>query len=135
MKRTRVLLVDDSPVFAQAAREFLAGDERLEMIGWASSGAEALERVETERPDIVLMDLHMPAMNGLDATTRIKAERFPPKVIVISLDDASENQAAAYIAGADAFLAKSKVVTHLHSLIERLTGLAGEAATNGPTNE
>lgn len=122
MKRTRILLVDDSAVFARAAMEFLAADERLELLDWASSGKEALRRVEAERPDVVLMDLHMPEMNGLEATARIKAERFPPKVIVISLDDAAQNQAAAHMAGADAFLGKSKIGTQLPSLIERLAG-------------
>ncbi len=135
MKRTRILLVDDSAAFAQAAEAFLAVDDRLEVLRWASSGVEAIERVEAERPDIVLMDLHMPVMNGLEATTRIKAGRFRPKVIVISLDDDVENEAAAHIAGAEAFLGKSNVGTQLPALIERLTGLAGDSTANGLTNE
>lgn len=135
MKRIRILLVDDSAVFAQAAKEFLTANTRLEFLAWASSGAEALNRVERDRPDIVLMDLHMPAMDGLEATSRIKAERFPPKVVVISLDDASENRIAAYIAGADAFLGKSEVGTQLPSLIERLAGPAVSSNSNRPPNE
>ena len=129
MKRTRVLLVDDSAVFAQTAKEFLAGDARLDLLAVASSGQEALGRIDKDRPDIVLMDLNMAEMDGLEATRRIKAERFPPRVVVVSLDDTPENRIAAHVAGADAFLGKGRFGAELPALLQRWAVAPGEPRT------
>jgi DNA-binding NarL/FixJ family response regulator len=122
MKRIRILLVDDSEVFAHAAGEFLAWEERIEMLESASSAGEALARMDAERPDVVLMDLRMPVMDGLEATRLIKARATPPVVIVISLDDSPGDQFAARAAGADAFLSKTRIGTELLGLIDLLAG-------------
>ena len=135
MKRVKVLLVDDSAVFAQAAKEFLAGDARLDLLSAAASALEALGRIDKERPDIVLMDLNMPEMDGLEATRRIKAERFPPRVVVISLDDSPANRIAAHVAGADAFLGKRRFGTEMPGLIGRWTGPADRSNEKEASND
>ncbi len=120
MKRLKVMLVDDSPVFAEAAVGFLAGERRLYVLAVASSGHEALGRIDAERPDVVLMDLHMPKMDGLEATRRIKSLAGAPQVIMISLDDTVEHRFAAKAAGADAFLGKCRMGAELFDLIDRV---------------
>jgi DNA-binding NarL/FixJ family response regulator len=120
MHRIKLLLVDDSPTFALTAKQFLDGDARLDVLGIARSGLEALDRVESDRPDIVLMDCHMPGINGLEATRLIKAHSPVPKIIVISLDETPETRNGALAAGADAFLGKSRFGAELPALIQRL---------------
>jgi DNA-binding NarL/FixJ family response regulator len=102
----RILLVDDSRQFLEAARRFLAR-ESLDVVGQALSGYEALEQVTRLHPDLVLMDIAMPQMNGLEATRHIKAQPDPPRVIVLTLHDNSAYAAEALTAGADGFIAKA----------------------------
>jgi two-component system nitrate/nitrite response regulator NarL len=120
MKRIKIMLVDDSPVFAVSATQFLRSEPGLEVLGVASSGPEALGRVANEQPHVVLMDLHMPAMDGLETTRRLKAQAGAPRVIVISLDDSSENRSAALGAGADAFLGKSRFALEIPAMLGTL---------------
>jgi CheY-like chemotaxis protein len=120
MQQIKLLLVDDSPTFALAAKQFLAKDASLHVLAIARSGLEALDRVETDRPHIVLMDFHMPGMDGLEATRRIKARGPVPKIIVTSLDATPETRRSALAAGADAFLSKSRFSAELPGLIQQL---------------
>jgi len=71
----RVLVVDDHALFAEALMLTLGIDERIEVIGSASSGVEAVSLAEAMRPDVVLMDVHMPTMDGIEATRRFGACR------------------------------------------------------------
>ena len=82
-RRIRVLIVDDSPVNIAYLRALLDSDPRLEVAGTASSGAEAVERVGTLRPDVVTMDLQMPGMDGFVAT-RVIMETVPTPIVVVS---------------------------------------------------
>ena len=86
--------------------EHLLANGRFDLVGFASNGIEAVESVCTLKPELVIMDINMPEMNGLDATRLIKATRQPPVVVVFSLDDSSSCQAAAEKAGADGFCSK-----------------------------
>lgn len=120
MSFVRILLVDDSLTFLESATRFLSANERLEIIGRALSGGEALEQVSQLCPDLVLMDLTMPGMNGLEATRRLKARQSAPYVIILTLSDSSEYCAAAVAAGADGFVTKSEFGTALLPLIHSL---------------
>ena len=115
----RVLLVDDNPLFTAAAARFLTVVGSIEVVGQARSGREALEQVADLHPDVVLMDLAMPEMDGLEATRRIKQEPSPPQVIILTLHDNAEYRQSARLAGADAFLNKGDVGTGLLPLINQ----------------
>jgi len=117
----RILLVDDSPDFLKLAARFLAMDPQVEIIARARSGRDALREVAQLKPDLVLMDLTMPEMNGLEATRQIKKLARPPRVIILTLHDSPDYRAAARAAGADDFVAKANLSTDLIPAIQRLS--------------
>jgi DNA-binding NarL/FixJ family response regulator len=116
----RTLLVDDSPEFLGAATRFLAADPQIEIVGRALSARQAIEEAARLQPDLVLMDVAMPEMNGLVATRHIKGQPNPPRVIALTLYDNDEYRAQAQAAGADGFVAKSEFGTQLLPLIYTL---------------
>jgi DNA-binding NarL/FixJ family response regulator len=116
----RTLLVDDSPDFLRAITSLLSAVEGIEIVGVASTGREALQRVAELEPDLVLMDLIMPEMDGLEATRRLVARPRPPRVILMTAHDDEEYRAAAGAAGADGFLFKSESGAILLPLIRSL---------------
>ena len=118
MPPTSTFLVDDSPSFLQSAARFLASDERIEIVGVALSAQEALGEVERLKPALVLMDLTMPGMNGLEATRLLKAAPNPPRVIILTLYDTEEYRQAAQQSHADGFIAKSDLGQKLLPLLE-----------------
>jgi len=120
MTSVHTLLVDDSPEFLGAAARFLATDPQIEIVGYALSARQAIEEVTRLRPDLVLMDVAMPEMNGFVATRQIKERPNPPRVIVLTLYDNDEYRAQAKSAGADGFVAKSEFGTQLLPLIHTL---------------
>lgn len=113
----KVLLVDDHPGFINAALRHLRRQAWLNVVGTASNGIEAIAQCEVLRPDVVLMDLAMPEMGGLQATRLIKAQDAPPFVVIASHFDDSEHRAHAERAGADAFVSK---LTYLHDVMPML---------------
>jgi DNA-binding NarL/FixJ family response regulator len=118
----RILLVDDSPGFLKSAARFLSAEPRIEVAGQALSSRDALEQVISLRPDLVLIDVAMPGMNGLEATRRIKAQSDAPQVIILTMHDNPEYRAEARIAGADGFVSKSEFGSQLLPLIYELLG-------------
>jgi two-component system chemotaxis response regulator CheY len=117
MATYRVLLVDDSAEFLEMAARFLEAEPPVQVVGRALSAREGLRMVVELRPDLVLMDLAMPDMNGLDATRGIKAMADPPRVVILTLFDSSEYRAAAEEARADGFIPKSEFAEKLLPLI------------------
>ena len=116
----QVLLVDDSPDFLQVAADFLDQDPDIEIAATATSGERALELADAYHPDLVIMDLVMPGMGGLEATRQLKARPNPPAVIILSLygDEAYSEQA--HRAGADEEVSKSDLGTALLPLIHQM---------------
>jgi DNA-binding NarL/FixJ family response regulator len=123
MPPLRILLVDDSLRFLESAARFLSGETYLEIVGRALSGKEAIEQIALLRPDLVLMDLAMPGINGLEATRQIKMQPNAPYIIILTLNDSSEYQMAAEAAGADGFVSKAEFSTALLPLISSFTNL------------
>jgi DNA-binding NarL/FixJ family response regulator len=121
MNPIRVLLVDDSSEFLDAVARFLSSDGRIELIGSTYSGQEVLQKVPDVRPDLILMDIAMPDMNGLELTRRIKAQPGAPRVIILTLYDNSEYRSAAGDVEADGFIAKSELGEQLLPLIHSLS--------------
>ena len=117
-KRLRVLVVDDSPYILETLTSFLKEHPAFDLVGTAADGQQALLRVAALKPDLVLMDVQMPGISGLEAARRIKASRSDSVVIVMTADDNPGCRAAAKAAGADGFVGKaSDMFTDLQSVI------------------
>ena len=116
----RVLLADDNPEFLKAAERILSRTPHLEVVGYASSGGEAVDQTRALRPELVLMDWSLPEMSGLEATQRIKAQPNPPRVFILSLQDYPEYRLAAKEAGAEGFISKSEFGQKIPFLIDYL---------------
>ncbi len=116
----RVLLVDDAPVYADTLELLLGADDRIEIVGKAYDGTEGLERALDLRPDVVVMDVHMPGLDGIEATRRIRALLRATQVVVVTSSPTRECEARARAAGACAFLAKDV------GFLEIAAAIAGE---------
>jgi DNA-binding NarL/FixJ family response regulator len=116
----RILLVDDSRTFLDAACHALAEDTRIEVIGSALSGQEGLELTARKQPDLVLMDVALPGMNGMEATRLIKAQPNAPHVVILTSYDLAHYRAAAKTAGADNYICKADFDSKLFPLLETL---------------
>ena len=103
---TRVLIVDDQDVVRQGLGVILSHAEGVEVAGYAADGLEAVAQVAALRPDVVLMDLKMPRLNGIQATARITRESPEVKVVVLTTYDADEWLFDAIRAGAVRVLAQ-----------------------------
>ena len=130
MRALRVLVVDDNPLLSAALARLVETHPRFAVVGVASNGREALQQVERLQPDLVLLDLGLPDMSGLEVARQLKAQTTAPYVILLTLEDAAPYQSAASSSGAEACLAKTEVGTELLPLIERLVtlGTSGGAA-------
>ena len=105
----RVLLVDDQPLLRTGFRLILSSEPDLEVVGEAGDGEVALSQVRALEPDVVLMDIRMPRMDGVEATRRLTQEGAlprPPKVVVLTTYDSDEYVVEALRAGASGFLLK-----------------------------
>ncbi|MEV7428398.1 MULTISPECIES: response regulator transcription factor [unclassified Nocardioides] len=102
----RVLVVDDDPLVRSALSLMLGGQADLEVVGEAGNGREGVLLGDSLRPDVVLMDIRMPVLDGLEATRRLHRLPDPPRVIVLTTFDADEHVVEALAAGADGFLLK-----------------------------
>lgn len=117
-----VLLVDDHEGFINAAVRHLRRLDWVNIVGSAGNGIEAIAQCEALRPDVVLMDLTMPEMGGLQATRLIKAQDAPPYVVIASHFDDAEHREHALRAGADAFVSKLSYIHDVMPLLEKLAG-------------
>jgi len=115
-----VLIVDDSDVVRESLSTFIAAQPGLRVIGVAASGTEALHFLGHTKVDVVLTDLNMPGIGGLELTRRIKEQPNPPCVIVISVQNVPLCRMGAQEAGADGFVAKSEIGVCLCPMLARL---------------
>jgi DNA-binding NarL/FixJ family response regulator len=102
----RVLLVDDDALVRSGLRMLLAGADGIEVVGEAADGREVLGEVDRHRPDVVLMDIRMPQLDGIAATQLLRRQPAPPAVLVLTTFDADELVMRALQAGAAGFLLK-----------------------------
>jgi DNA-binding NarL/FixJ family response regulator len=133
----RVLIVDDSPFFLEAARCLVTSFPEIVVVGAATSGREALEQAVFLQPDLVLTDLAMPDVDGLEVVRQLARRPRRPRVILMTAYDDPEYRAAAERAGACAFVTKSDLAARLLPLIHALIPDCGEAQTRtlgGPHN-
>jgi CheY-like chemotaxis protein len=113
MRRVRVLLVDDDESFAASLAATLDGDARIEVVASARDGMEALTRCADVQPDVVAMDIHMPRMDGVEATRRIRKEQSATAVILISGSMFTDARDLAAEAGAVGYLTKAECARRL----------------------
>jgi DNA-binding NarL/FixJ family response regulator len=102
----RVLIVDDHPVFRDGLTAALAASDGIEVAATAGDGAQAIEMASSGRCDVILMDLSLPAMSGIDATARISELPDAPAVLVVTMVDDDDTVAAALQAGARGYVLK-----------------------------
>lgn len=122
MPEIRVLIVDDHAILRDGIRSLLDRQEGIAIVGEASNGKEALARVQELQPDIVLMDVAMPVMDGLEATRRVKEEHPEVKVLILTQHDSQEYVAPLLQAGASGYVLKRsggrEVVTAIRQVYE-----------------
>jgi DNA-binding NarL/FixJ family response regulator len=121
----RVLLADDDPKFLDSLRELIDRQPELGVVGLAENGLEAIEQADELEPDAVVIDLHMPLVDGVTAVARLRHDHPSLCVIALTGDEAPRLHAAVKEAGADGVLLKSELV---EGLVERLSGT--RATTN-----
>jgi DNA-binding NarL/FixJ family response regulator len=102
----RVLVVDDHALFAEALMLTLGIDDRIQVVGSASSGTEAVSLAEALNPDVVLMDVHMPSMDGIEATRHVRRVSPRSRVVIVTAARSPELAAHARLAGAERYLTK-----------------------------
>ena len=109
----RVLVVDDQALFREALMTLLDVHEEVEVVGAAADGAQALEAVDASRPDVVLMDLRMPVLDGVATTRRLRVEHPEVRVLVLSTFDGDDEIFPALRAGAVGYLLKDVTASRL----------------------
>jgi len=120
MTKIKVLVVDDHAMFRQGIRALLEGYDDVEVVGEATEGREAIEKVHQLAPQVVLMDIAMPVMGGLEATRRIKKERPDVKVLVLTQYEDSEYILSLIKAGAKGYISKAATAAELVSAIRTI---------------
>jgi len=108
MEHIRILIADDHPVFRYGLRALLAAEPTTEVIGEATTGEEAIAKASSLQPDVILMDLNMPGVNGIEATRRILEMTPHMSILVLTMFDDDDSIFAAMRAGARGYLLKGE---------------------------
>jgi len=129
--RIRVLVVDDDPNFVEAATAMLGADKRLEVVGSAFSGEEAVRQVRVLEPDVVAMDIVMPGLDGIEATRLIHDARPDCQVVLVSgsifREQGDQGEHAAHAAGAAAYVLKARAALDLADVVAAVKPRLAEA--------
>jgi DNA-binding NarL/FixJ family response regulator len=120
-KRFRVLIADDHRLFAEALEAILAADERIEIVGQASDGSEAVELARTLAPDVVLMDVSMPVLDGFTATREIRAAGEGVRVLMLTGSNSRADVDRSREAGASGYVTKDRIASELVAAIVEVT--------------
>jgi two-component system nitrate/nitrite response regulator NarL len=119
-KPISVLIADDHQLFAEALQAILMRDRRIEVTGQAHDGYEAVLRARELRPDVILMDISMPVMDGIEATRMIRAERDSARVLMLTGSNSRLDVDRARSAGADGYITKDRIAAELIDAIVEL---------------
>jgi DNA-binding NarL/FixJ family response regulator len=121
MAEIRVLIVDDVERVRQDLRTFLTLTGDIKIVGEGSNGLEAVRLAETLFPEVILMDLEMPVLEGYEATRQIKASQPSCRIIVLTIHDGEDEQEKARQAGADDFITKGPSLDRLLEAIHKIS--------------
>ena len=121
-KTIRVLLAEDHTIVREGLKALLTATEDLEVVGEVENGRDAVDAVERLKPDVVVMDLNMPKLNGVDATREIREKPDAPRVLILSMYDGEEYVRPAIRAGASGYLLKGSGLTDLVKAIREVAG-------------
>ena len=113
MTSIRVLIADDHRLFAEALEVILAGDARIDVVGHARDGREAVRLAKDLRPDVVLMDISMPVMDGIEAANAIRAEDGDACILMLTGSNSRSDVDRARQAGAAGYVTKDRIATEL----------------------
>jgi DNA-binding NarL/FixJ family response regulator len=116
----RVLIADDQPLFAEALEALLSAEPEIEIVGRASNGEEAVEQALALEPDVILMDIAMPVVDGVEATKRIRREQQGACVLMLTGSNSRSDVARAREAGAAAYVTKDRIGAQLIEVIREL---------------
>lgn len=119
-----ILIAEDDPLLRRLVERILADSDTLQVIGDAADGLQALQEIERLQPDVLLLDLNMPKLSGMQVLERLGNAETRPAVLVLSTDEDEETQLTAARAGARGFLPKSQAAASLIEAVERVA--AGE---------
>jgi DNA-binding NarL/FixJ family response regulator len=125
----RILIADDHPAFRQGLRAMLGSNDRFDVIGEAADGEQALRRAVELRPDVVLMDLRMPGLNGIDATRKILERNPDIGILVLTMFEDDDSVFAAMRAGARGYLLKG---SEQEEVLRAIQSIASGEAIFGP---
>ena len=122
-RAVRTLIADDSPWMLKTLSQILTLEGIFTLVASATDGSQAVRYASTIEPELILMDVHMPHLNGIEATRYIKQFKDPPVVIIVTSDDTPASRASAKGAGADAFVTKSDDIhAQLKTIFRKLFG-------------
>lgn len=119
----RVLIADDNELFAKTLEAMVAGDARLETVGVAEHGKRAVELADALRPDVILMDLAMPVLNGFEATRILRQRGNTARVLVLTASAEAGDADRALREGAFGYLTKDRIATELVPAILHIAGV------------
>ncbi|NQU68100.1 MAG: response regulator transcription factor [Candidatus Marinimicrobia bacterium] len=120
----KTLIADDSQIFRKKVIDVLKKYTDIQILGEAETGEEAVNKALTLKPDLIIMDVRMPDMDGIIATNTIKNKYPEIKIIMASIHDLAEYRAAAKKSGADAYVLKRSIFHHLYTEIKNVFNLA-----------
>ncbi|HKN64272.1 MAG TPA: response regulator transcription factor [Gaiellaceae bacterium] len=120
-KPLRVLIADDHRLFAEALEAILATDERIEVVGQAGDGSEAVELARRLGPDVVLMDVSMPVLDGFEATREIRAASDDTHVLMLTGSNSRADVDRSREAGASGYVTKDRIASELVAAIVEVT--------------
>ena len=120
----RILIADDHRLFAESLMAVLSDDERVDVIGIAEDGQQAVDLATQLRPDVILMDLKMPVLDGFEATRRIREAGLDTQILILTGTDQAIGSEDAAAAGASGYLRKEQSVAELKDVFLEVASLA-----------
>lgn len=133
MKKIKILLADDNENTRSSIRQLLELDDAVDVVGEANNGKEVLDKVGTMEPEIIIMDVNMPGMDGIEATRQLAAQHPAISVILVSINDEIQHFKRAMLAGAKEYLVKPLSPEELHNTVRQVAELSRERSGSAST--